>query len=158
MNDRFPARFVLLLSWATAGAFGAAPTSLDIPSDRVVQMLPFNVKERPATSFGLSLRIFGDPQTRLVKKILILTVAEDSEAEYKGLERGTEILSVDGKSVNSFPFGLNQGTELNRLFVNRKYGETITLVVFSKADPKPRTLTLHEGLVLRYGLPGFFPQ
>jgi hypothetical protein len=40
MNDRFPARFALLFSWATAAFFGAATTPPDFPDDPVVQMKP----------------------------------------------------------------------------------------------------------------------
>ena len=158
MNDRFSARFVLLFCWSIAAAFGAAAPTADGPDNRVIQMKPFDVKQRPITSFGLSLRIIGDPQTRFVKRILVLAVATDSQAEYKGIEPGTEILGVNGKSVNSLEFGLSQGTELNRLFLNRKYGDTITLVVVSKAEPEPRTLTLNEGLARDYDLSLFFPR
>jgi hypothetical protein len=136
-----------------AAAAGLAPDARARPpetgAEPPVRLQPFVVVVPPVTSFGLALTILADPQTRQIKRMFIKAVAVDSEAELRGLTAGTEILDVEGKSVSSFVVHFNPGSELSRLFINRRRGDRIRLVVASPPDRRPRAVELTQGRTRR---------
>ncbi len=145
-----PRRFTLCASLLFGSTLfvipGAADArAADVSEDPAVKLNAYKVKGQPITSFGISLRVTGDPDTRKVRRIFIKAVEPDSEAAGKGLAENAEILSVDGKPVTAFAFGLKQGSELGRVFIKRKRGDTITLVVVDEKSTEPRTILLTEG-------------
>jgi S1-C subfamily serine protease len=151
----FPLRIAGLALGAAAAALAAdaktrAPETGAGPT---VRMQPFVVMVPPVTSFGLGLAIFADPQTRQIKRMFIKAVTADSEADMLGLTAGTEILNVDGKSVSSFVIRFNPDSELSRLFINRRRGDRIRLVVASPPDRQPRTVVLTQGRSRMNGFP-----
>ncbi len=155
MHFPFPLRIAGLALGAAAAALAAdaktrAPETGTGPT---VRMQPFVVMVPPVTSFGLGLAIFADPQTRQIKRMFIQAVAADSEADRLGLTAGTEILNVDGKSVLSFVVRFSPDSELSRLFVNRRRGDRIRLVVASPPGRPPRAVVLTQGRSRMDGFP-----
>jgi S1-C subfamily serine protease len=98
-----------------------------------------------ATSYGLGLTIYANPETRELVKILVTAVTPDSEAAAWGLGQGEEILRVDGRSIHSFAADFSPEGEFSRLFCQRRAGETINLEILDLPEGKPRTISLTQG-------------
>jgi len=111
----------------------------------VLCLAPLNVAVRPLTSFGLGLAVVANHQTRRIEKIFIWKVAENSEAEMKGLEPGDEILKVDGDSAQSLVVRFDPESKLRQSFVGRKRGDRIRLEIASSRGGRPREVSLTEG-------------
>jgi C-terminal processing protease CtpA/Prc len=146
MKLPLPVRFAILVLGTAVAVADARPRKPETSEGTPVRMQPLVVRARPFSSFGLALEIIANPQTRQIIRMFIKEVTVDSEADSKGLTEGTEILSVDGKSVWSFVLRFKPENELFRLFINRKRGDRITLVVVSPSATTPRTVVLTQGL------------
>jgi C-terminal processing protease CtpA/Prc len=130
------------LAGAWAGADAPAPPAA---GDAAVRLPAFTVHAAPLTGFGLSLRMIALRQTKQILRIFVRAVQPDSEAETGGLEAGTEILSIDGRSVTSFAVRFDPESDLGRLLVNRRRGEPVRLVVVPPGGTRARTVVLIRG-------------
>lgn len=133
---------LIWLAGPAVGKEGRPPTPGD---DAVLCLAPLNVAVRPLTSFGLGLAVVANHQTRRIEKIFIWKVAENSEAEMKGLEPGDEILKVDGDSAQSLVVRFDPESKLRQSFVGRKRGDRIRLEIASSRGGRPREVSLTEG-------------
>lgn len=119
--------FVLLVpgaaNFATA-AERAAPESAD-----AVSLPPLEVKDNAYCNFGISVQALGNPQTRQITRLFITDVWEKSEAEKLGLKPGDEILAINGIKVSDMKGGMQRGSDLFELLVNRGKGARIRLEV-----------------------------
>ena len=79
-------------------------------------------------------------------RIFVTRVLPDSQASIEGMRFGTEILAADNLAVSTFPARLDPGSEMNRLFINRRRGERITLKIVSTPGANPRIVTLTHGV------------
>ena len=136
-------RFALGLALAAAAGAGAAgPAASEVAP---VPMRTYTVAEKPLTCFGLSLQMVALRQTKQVLRMFVREVMPDSEADFNGLVTGTEILSINGRAVDSFVVGFDPQSELGRLFVNRRRGDRVTLVVVPPGETAARTVVLVLG-------------
>ena len=127
---RLPGLGLLALLAAGSGALAGDPAPAVDPKLSV--LAPFVVKDEAICSFGFSFTCLGNPETKQIYKLLITDVQQGSLAESAGLVPGVEILRADGIKVADMKGGLGRNGDLMRLFVNRRYGDKITLVVLIK--------------------------
>ncbi len=120
-----------------------------LASDRagILELEPFSVRSKRTvhTSFGLSLLITAEAETRQILKIMIVDVADESEAMARGLGPGAEIISVNDRSVHSLAANFRADSEFGRLFMNRKKSDRIDLAVVKQPGERQTTLTLTQG-------------
>lgn len=111
----------------------------------VVVLPPMIVKEKaPKLSFGLKLSLWFDGNTKMVTSIYIDKVKRNSDADDLGITPRTKIFSIDGIPVENFVASFNNDTELNRIFIRRKLGDTVTLEIMDVGGFETRTVTLTE--------------
>jgi S1-C subfamily serine protease len=85
-------------------------------------------------------------------------VQAGGEAERKGLKPGSKIVSINGRDVSSYEATFVYGSELNRIFVDRPQGASVTLQVLIPGMKKVQKMTivrrsLHTELPKIGGLP-----
>lgn len=106
---------------ATATATEAEPPASLLP--------PLEVKDNALCSFGISVQAVGNPKTKSITRLFITDVWEKSEAEKLGLKAGDEILTINGVKVSEMKGGMQRGSDLFELLVNRGHGSRIKLEV-----------------------------
>jgi C-terminal processing protease CtpA/Prc len=135
---------ILLGIYAAAFLLGtpcqlAAAETAPSPPGEQLQMPKMTVQGTPICSFGISLKILGDPATKKITRILISEVISGSRADYLGLKAGDEILEVNGLKVAELKGGMSPSGDIMQLFGNRKKGEAIDLKIAVRV-PKDFTL------------------
>jgi S1-C subfamily serine protease len=158
LNRGFAVRSAVLLAGMAAVVLSARIPRPEVVSDDAVHLPPFVVKARPLTSFGLALLIVVNARSKQVDRMFIKEVRADSEADANGLMAGTEIFSVDGRSVRSFVVRFDPESDLYRLFVNRRRGDRIRLVVIAPSATQSRTVVLTQGLPAGNFFPWHFEE
>ena len=113
---------------------GAPAAFADEPEDPptvpgVVHLPEVEVKTTAYCNFGFGIVVFGDVKAGEIRRILIDEVKNDSAASRMGLQRGDEILSVNGVRVVDMKGGMKGGSDLFRLLINRPPGERIDVEV-----------------------------
>lgn len=98
----------------------------------------------PKLSFGVSLKMLRNDETRRVYALEISRVRSGSDAEAKGVKAGMRILRIDGKPVQYIAATFLPGSELGRVFVNRRNGDQVELQVIEPNSKEPKTITLVE--------------
>lgn len=138
--------FLALLPLVAAGELSARPRRPKIdPLAPTLELKPFVVKDEPVTSFGLSLSLMVVRSTGRISKLVIRSVAEESEAyQQQHLRAGMEILAVDGIDVRTMEGRIDPGSDFNRLFMNRKRGDRIVLTLSRGPGRFPRMVELIE--------------
>jgi len=139
--------FSLALSLAAIAAWNDRASALHAATgaDQAPVLLnPYSVKGKPATSFGISFYYEADVRTQRIIRLFILEVVDGSEAAEKGLKTGTEVIAADGTDIRTLDAKFDPKSEFNRLFMNRKAGERITLTILRKEGAKPCTVELTE--------------
>lgn len=113
----------------------AAPIMLDA----------YTIEETPPKlSFGVSLSLWKDAHTGLVKAMYIDKVKSDSSAEEHGFGPRTRIYRIDGKPVEEMKATFNGDSELNKIFINRKVGSKIVVEAIPEGAFASKTVTLVE--------------
>lgn len=126
-------------------SFGTAfPTDTTPPAagDKVVKLDPFKVRDDPFNSFGFDLRIYYDKKTNRVARIFVGNIQENSAAAELDLQPGDELVTINGRAVAGFSAGVTQGTELGKLFLDRKPGDTLDLGIIRH---RPGQITVTAG-------------
>jgi len=123
-------------------AFGLLLKNVPLPAGTYA-LKPFRTRNTPLTTFPISLQVSDRAGTTRVETIRITDVAKDSEAEAAGIRVGDEITAIDGRKVQEFPGGVGKDDELGRIFLNRRPGDRVTLLIKPAGDGKPFTVTLH---------------
>lgn len=114
----------LLLPAAVHGKDGPPP----VPSgdkDKVIELEPLKIHEKPIISFAVDIVIHSDPATGGVKRIFITRVLPRTDAERAGLQAGDEIVRLDGTPVSGLDSTVAAGTPLGRLLLGRDPGDTL---------------------------------
>ncbi|MDB6093697.1 MAG: hypothetical protein JWM32_1259 [Verrucomicrobia bacterium] len=141
-------RVLSLMSLVAGGAMSGQAAEKITANDPPVMMNAFKVEDAYSSqlSFGLSLDIWEDQETKMVKAIYVKKVKADSPADYAGIKPMSRIYTLDGQSVGNMSPTFKKDSVLNRLLVNRKTGETliVELTVFGKMGSQ--TVVLTEGI------------
>ncbi len=137
-------RSILALAMAPLLAAAHPPAPVANP-EAPVAMRAYVVEAKPLTSFGISLRMVAARPTKQVLRMFVREVVPDSEADYNRLGPGTEILSINGKAVDSFVVAFDPESDLGRLFVNRRRGDRIEMEVIDPGETTPRRVVLVAG-------------
>jgi membrane-associated protease RseP (regulator of RpoE activity) len=161
-----PVWLVLALVWplsAPAEANGKSPADAAsqpaaATGDPTVVLEPMMVYGDTRLSFGFGIKVMRIEKTHLVLEMLVDRVQVGSEAERKGLKMGSKIVSIEGKDVAFYEATFVQGSELNRIFVDRPQGSSVTLQVLIPGKNKVQKVTivrrsLHTELPKIGGLP-----
>ncbi|PTY05181.1 hypothetical protein DB347_17080 [Opitutaceae bacterium EW11] len=122
-------------------------SALSGSGEDLVRLAPVLVRDRAMvwTSFGLAFNVSAHRKTNRVERLVVRKVAADSEAAQKGIQPGTEIVSADGRDIRSFVARFNPDSDLGRLFVHRRNGDSIALEVRDPRALETRKLTLTQG-------------
>ncbi len=123
-------------------------------ADGVETLDPYRVKSIPLTSYPISFRITRDRFTNMVSKIVVDEVPEKSETERAGVRPGDWVIRINGRDIKQIPGGVDNHTELGRIFIDRPLGETVALDLVSAASNKPYSVTLRsrgQGLSIDFG-------
>ncbi|MBS0662065.1 MAG: hypothetical protein JSR48_02290 [Verrucomicrobia bacterium] len=145
-TTRPPHRVWLALIALLALAPAARAADKGAAKEAPVQMEAYKVEGNyiPRLSFGISLDVWRDNVSRLVTSIVIRSVRADSEAEQQGLAPQMRVLRIDGRPAEEFEASFFKGTELNRIFVERRNGDTVALEIWDPQLRAPRTVVLTE--------------
>ena len=95
-------------------------------------------------NFGIGITFWEDKNTQRVLEMTVNSVRPDSGAEFEGLTPGTRIWTINGVPVDNFEASLETGAELNKIFINRKRGDQVTLEVAQPGHRGTRFVTLTE--------------
>ncbi len=130
-----PGLFVALFALSLGAAFAtdAKPPAVD---GKVVKLDPFKVRDDPLNSFGFDLRIYYDKKTHKVARIFFGPVQENSSAAELDVQPGDELVTINGRPVSEFPAGVEIGTELGRIFLARKPGDSVDLGIIRRRPDK----------------------
>jgi hypothetical protein len=112
-------------------------TRRPIPKAGVVELEPYRVSSAPFTAFPISLQISRRPISNQVTRIVVTEVPAGSTTEKVGVKVGDEIVAIDGRVARDFRGGVTKGSELGKIFLNRRYGDRVDLDLVS-ADTKTR--------------------
>jgi len=96
-------------------------------SEKIVKLDPFKVRDDPLNSFGFDLRIYYDKKNHKVSRIFFGPIHESSSAAELDVQPGDELVSINGRPVSEFPSGVEMGTELGKLFLDRQPGDALDL-------------------------------
>ncbi len=140
-----PLPAALCLACLQVLSLGAAPREAVVEGAAPIPLPAVVVEAKPLTSFGISLQLVAVRQTRQILRMFVREVAPGSEADTSGIEPGAEILSIDGRAVDTFIDRFDSESDLGRLFVNRRRGDRLDLVVKSPGSPASRRVYLVAG-------------
>lgn len=117
-----------LLASPTTDSVATAPGG-KMPSGPITRLEPFKVRDDPINSFGFDLAIYWDRGTRKVTRMFVGEIHEGSEAAELDLAVGDEIRKINGRPVTEFIAGVDAQSELGKIFLARKPGETLDLEI-----------------------------
>lgn len=132
----------LALSLVPASAADPKPPAT---GEKIVKLDPFKVRDDPLNSFGFDLRIYYDRKTNKVARIFFGAIHESSSAAELDVQPGDELVSINGRPVSEFPSGVEMGTELGKLFLARKPGDSLDLGII-RHRPGKITVTVKPDL------------
>lgn len=139
----------LLLFACLLAPFALAAETLPVPTGPVTKLDPFKVRDDPINSFGFDLRIYHDKATRKVTHIFFGEIKPGSSAAQLDIEPGDQIVAINGKPVTEFPAGIGADTELGKLFLARRPGETLDLEIIRHRRDR---ITVKAAPVSRFGI------
>lgn len=114
----------------------------------VVKMDQFIVHGRAVSNFAVDVEFLIDRETRQISRMFITAVAKDSDASRLGLQRGDEIVKIDGVPVKGMDSKINKDSQIGRIFLNRKQNDPLDLEVITRRTQQV-TLHAHAGPPLR---------
>jgi hypothetical protein len=120
----------------------AVLTRRPIPKAGVVELEPYRVSSAPFTAFPISLQITRHPISNQVMKVVVTEVPAGSTTEQVGVKVGDEIMAIDGRAARDFRGGVTKGSELGKIFLNRRYGDRVNLDLISAETKTAFTVTL----------------
>jgi S1-C subfamily serine protease len=80
-------------------------------------------------NFGFGIVATWDKKTQNIGRVYIEEVVPGSEAEQLGLQRGDEILAINGQRVAAMKGGMQRGSDLFELLGNQPVGRKIDVEV-----------------------------
>jgi hypothetical protein len=107
-----------------------------------VVLEPMTIYGDTKLSFGFGLRVMRIENPRIVLEITVDRVKTGSDAERKGLKPGSRVVSINGRDVSGYEATFVNGSELNRLFVDRPEGASVTMEVLVPGKKKIQKLTI----------------
>jgi len=138
MKAAFPLLALLCLATVSAKDKPAGPPVAN--EDKILVLEPFHIQGKPISSYAFDMRIYGDRDTKKVKRILVMRVLPGTDAEKLGLQPGDEIVKIDGVAVKDMDAEVAADSPLGRIFLNRDPGEPLNLEVIVRRSEK---FTLH---------------
>jgi hypothetical protein len=108
----------------------------------VVELEPFRVQGIPLTSFPISFETSRDRITGHVRQIIVREVPPSSTTEQAGVKPGDQIIAINGRSIREFHGGITIDSELGRIFLNRRPGDTVHLDLIAADSQQPYSVTL----------------
>jgi hypothetical protein len=118
----------------------------------VVALPTLRVNGIPLTDFQISLEITRNAAGDRVAEIVVSNVPERSDTEQAGVKVGDAIVAIDGRAVTEFSAGVGKDSEIGRIFLNRKRGDTVVLEVRHEHAEKSFSVTLRIPRLLDFGL------
>jgi len=112
------------------------------PAEPPITLEPMVISADSLLSFGFSLRVVRqEPGDRLLT-LSIERILEKSDADRKGLKSGYEIISINGREIQSYEATFRAGSELHQIFIGRPEGARVTLEVRPPGKTKTKKLTI----------------
>ncbi|MDI1247670.1 MAG: PDZ domain-containing protein [Lacunisphaera sp.] len=117
----------LLLACLCPALCAAAP--VPIPVEESITLPKVQVQGNIICNFGFGLVATWDKKTQRIGHVYIEEVVPGSEAEKLGLQRGDEILAINGQRVADMKGGMQRGSDLFEVLGNQPVGRTIDVEV-----------------------------
>lgn len=92
--------------------------------------------------FGIAITPWENKNTQRVMAMCVKDVAPESMAGEKELAPGTRIYSINGVPVKDFEATFSDGSDLGKLFVDRKKGDQITVEIGNLGQQGTKYVTL----------------
>lgn len=103
-----------------------------VANEKVLVLEPMKIKETPLISYAIDIAIYADPKTKLVTRIFITRVMEDTDAARAGLQPGDEIVSLDGVPVKGLEPRVGPDSPLGKFLLNRDHGERLNFEIITR--------------------------
>ena len=95
----------------------------------IITLPRFEVKGNPICCYGFGIIATWDAKTQTVTHLYVDEVRPGSEADRIGLQRGDEILSINGRKIADMKGGLKRGGDLFALLVDQPVGRMTDFAV-----------------------------
>lgn len=118
-------------------------------NEKILVLDPIKIQGSPIISYAIDISVYADPKTKKVNRIFITRVIPGTDAERAGLQAGDEIVRLDGVAVKELDSEVSVRSPLGRIFLNRRPGEPLNLVVLTRR-PEKVTLQAQRGSPLDY--------
>ena len=123
-------------------AFGMLRRSAPLPPG-VVALAPVRVRNTPICDFAVSLSVRWSNRDNRVEAMRILNVPAGSDAALGGVKAGDAVVEINGRKIEEYAGGVGRDDELGRIFLNRKFGDTVDLKILPPGQGKVFRVTLH---------------
>ena len=120
----------------------AAEIEKEQPEAGVTRLEPFMINESNQLSFHFSIRVMRAQPGNHVVSMNVDRVLAGSDADQGGLKSGMQIFSSNGKPVEQYEATFLNGSELNRIFIGRREGDQVTLVVAEAGETSRKKIVV----------------
>lgn len=111
----------------------------------LIMLEPYTVNEKPPPlCFGVSLSVWENVNTGKIMALYITKVKEGSDALEAGLGARTRIHKINGVPVEELTASFENDGDLNRIFINRKLSDRITIEAQPEGSLTAKTVVLVE--------------
>lgn len=111
----------------------------------LIVLEPYTVNEKPPPlCFGVSLSVWQNVKNGKIIALYITKVKKGSDALKAGLGARTRIHKIDRVPVEELTASFEHGGDLNRIFINRKLSEKITIEAQPEGSLTTKTVVLKE--------------
>lgn len=113
------------------------------PPAGVIALAPVQVRNRPICDFAVSLGVRWSLGGDRVEAIRVTNVPKGSDAAIAGVKAGDAVIEINGRKIEEFSGGVGKDDDLGKIFLNRRFGDTVRLKILPPGQSKTFRVTLH---------------
>jgi C-terminal processing protease CtpA/Prc len=136
MTNQLRLRIAVFIVLASLNPATPAAEPAVAPVEESITLPKFEVRGNAICSYGIGIVATWDKKSQTIGHVYVDDVSAGSTAERIGLQRGDEILSINGKKISDMKGGMKRGSDLFELLVNQPAGRMVDLEVTMRVVKK----------------------